>query len=64
MATAGGCLASQYIAAWIIGRRLEAEAIDDMMRAAAPIGEKDVYMARAVATVRPFLQGQDARRAA
>lgn len=64
MATAGGCLASQYIAAWIIGRRLEAEAIDGVIRAAAAVGEKDVYMARAVATVSPFLRSQDARRAA
>lgn len=55
VATAGGCLASQYIASWIVGRLLGSEAICDMMRAAAPVGEEDGYAARAVAVVSPFL---------
>lgn len=55
VATAGGCLASQYIAAWIVGRLLGAEAIGGMIRAAAPVGEEDSYVARAVAVVSPFL---------
>jgi len=55
VATAGGCLPSLYIAARIIGRRLGAEALDGVIRAAAAVGEKDVHAARAVATVSPIL---------
>jgi len=55
VATAGGCLASHYLAAWVIARgagRDEAEAI---LHYVAPVGEKDDYVARAMAAVGPFL---------
>jgi transcriptional regulator GlxA family with amidase domain len=49
VATAGGCLASQYIAAWIVERAAGAKAARDMIWYAAPVGEKDVYADRALA---------------
>lgn len=49
LATAGGCLASQYIAAWIIGRALGPQAARDCIWYAAPVGEKDAYADRAMA---------------
>lgn len=64
VATAGGCLASQYIVSWLIGHRLGAQAIGDVIRAAAPVGEEGGYVARAVATVAPFLPEKAARKAA
>ncbi|CAN5324056.1 DJ-1/PfpI family protein [soil metagenome] len=51
IATAGGCLASQYIAAWIIGRAQGEKAARDCIWYAAPVGEKDAYADRALAAV-------------
>jgi transcriptional regulator GlxA family with amidase domain len=49
VASAGGCLASQYIAAWIAERALGAKAAREMIWYAAPVGEKDAYADRAMA---------------
>jgi transcriptional regulator GlxA family with amidase domain len=40
IATAGGCLASQYLAAWVITRTLGQDAARSSIRYAAPVGEK------------------------
>jgi transcriptional regulator GlxA family with amidase domain len=51
VATAGGCLASPYLAGWMIARgagRADAEAA---LHYVAPVGEKDAYVANAMATV-------------
>ncbi|WP_158902652.1 DJ-1/PfpI family protein [Burkholderia sp. L27(2015)] len=56
VATAGGCLASHYLAAWIIGRL---EGIEEAVKAihyVAPVGEKDDYVSRAMGHIAPFLQ--------
>jgi transcriptional regulator GlxA family with amidase domain len=55
VATAGGCLSSQYIATWMIGRRLGLEAAQRVIHYVAPVGEKDAYVTRALDAVRPFL---------
>ncbi len=55
VATAGGCLASQYIAAWIIGRRLGLDRAADVIRYAAPVGQQEEYVTRALSAVRPFV---------
>lgn len=39
IATAGGCLSSQYLAAWVIYRKLGADAVDKALASVAPIGE-------------------------
>jgi transcriptional regulator GlxA family with amidase domain len=49
VATAGGCLASQYLATWIVERAAGAKAARDMIWYAAPVGEKDAYADRALA---------------
>jgi len=58
VATAGGCFASPYLAAWIIAR-LEG---DDAARAAlhyvAPVGEKEEYVSRAMKNIAPYLPAQ------
>lgn len=56
VATAGGCLASQYLATWMIARRGSVEEAADALRYVAPVGEKDLYVDRAVSVVRPFLE--------
>jgi len=55
VATAGGCLASQYLAAWIIARLLSTEAATDALAYVAPVGEKDEYVARAMRAIGRFL---------
>ena len=48
VATAGGCLASQYLAAWLIARLEGIEAAKSALHYVAPVGEKDEYVARAM----------------
>jgi transcriptional regulator GlxA family with amidase domain len=55
VATAGGCLASQYLATWIIARLDGIEAAERAMHYVAPVGEKGDYVARAIRNVAPFL---------
>jgi transcriptional regulator GlxA family with amidase domain len=56
VATAGGCLASQYLAAWIISRLGSEEDARNAIYYVAPVGQKDAYIAQALGTVSPFLQ--------
>jgi transcriptional regulator GlxA family with amidase domain len=56
VATAGGCLASHYLAAWIIARLEEVEAAESALHYVAPVGEKEEYVARAMRNIRPYLQ--------
>lgn len=58
VATAGGCLASQYLAAWIIARIEGRHAARDALHYIAPVGEKEEYVARAMQNIDPFLPGQ------
>ena len=57
VATAGGCLASQYLAAWVIARLEGVEAARSAMHYVAPVGEKNDYVARAMRHITPFLEG-------
>jgi transcriptional regulator GlxA family with amidase domain len=57
IATAGGCLASQYLAAWLMATRAGPEAAAKALHYAAPVGEKDAYVERLLGMVRPFLPG-------
>jgi len=45
IATAGGCLASQYLAAWVILRTLGEEAVRSAFHYVAPVGEEDTTVA-------------------
>jgi transcriptional regulator GlxA family with amidase domain len=56
VATAGGCLASQYLAAWVIARLVGLEAAQGAMHYVAPVGEKEEYVARAMRNITPFLE--------
>ncbi|WP_447756307.1 DJ-1/PfpI family protein [Sphingopyxis fribergensis] len=64
VATAGGCLASQYLAAWIISRLAGIDAAADALHYVAPVGEKALYVDRAIGVVRPFLMAEAAAGAA
>jgi transcriptional regulator GlxA family with amidase domain len=57
VATAGGCLASQYLAAWIIARLVGIDAAESALHYVAPVGEKQDYVRRALGNVRPYVLG-------
>ena len=56
VATAGGCLASQYLAAWTIARLASIGDAEAAIHYVAPVGEKDIYVERAMAVVTPFME--------
>lgn len=56
LATAGGCLASTYLATWTIARLHSLGGARDAMHYVAPVGEKDDYVTRALRNVTPYLE--------
>lgn len=55
VATAGGCLASQYLAGWMIARLESVAAAEIALHYVAPVGEKDEYVSRAMSHILRFL---------
>lgn len=55
VATAGGCMASPYLAAWIIARSEGLEAARSALHYVAPVGEKQAYVDRAMGNILPYL---------
>lgn len=55
IATAGGCLSSQYLAAWIIARTEGEEAARSALHYVAPVGEKEEYVERAMRNIAAYL---------
>lgn len=51
IATAGGCLASQYLGAWAIARTLGAEAARSVVDYVAPYGENAATVARVMSVI-------------
>lgn len=57
VATAGGCLASQYLAAWTIARLGSTGDAEEAIHYVAPVGQKQAYVRQAMAAISPFLEG-------
>jgi transcriptional regulator GlxA family with amidase domain len=55
IATAGGCLASQYLSAWAMVRGAGWGAAGRALHYAAPVGEKESYVKRVLEVIRPFV---------
>jgi transcriptional regulator GlxA family with amidase domain len=62
IATAGGCFASQYLAAWVIVRAEGEEAAADAIRYVAPVSEKEEYTTRALKNIAPYLPSPQGQR--
>lgn len=56
VATAGGCLASTYLATWLIARGASVGDAAGALYYVAPVGEKQAWIDRALAVVEPFLE--------
>jgi transcriptional regulator GlxA family with amidase domain len=54
IATAGGCLGSQYLASWFIARLAGIDAARDAMHYVAPVGEKEDYIERMLGNITPY----------
>lgn len=55
VATAGGCLASTYLAAWVIARLVGLDEARQALHYVAPVGEKAQYLVGAMAVIGPYL---------
>ena len=55
VATAGGCLASQYLAAWVLARMISVDAAREAIVYVAPVGEKEEYVTRALRAIESYL---------
>jgi transcriptional regulator GlxA family with amidase domain len=60
VATAGGCLASQYLSAWVIAKLDGLDAAQSALHYVAPVGEKEEYVARAMRNIMPFITRETA----
>jgi len=60
VATAGGCLASQYLASWMIARMGSREDAEAAIHYVAPVGEKARYVERALEVISPFIPAKEA----
>lgn len=54
VATAGGCLASTYLAAWVLARLEGVDAAQSALHYVAPVGEKEAFVQRAMGHVMPW----------
>lgn len=64
IATAGGCLASQYLATWILMRGASRDDAKAAIHYVAPVGQKDEYVDRAIRTVSDYLPKETTTTAA
>lgn len=56
IASAGGCLASQYLAAWVIARLEGIDAAQEAIHYVAPVGEKEECVTRTMENIMPFIK--------
>ena len=55
IATAGGCLSSQYLATWVLSKAAGQEAARSALHYVAPVGEKSTTVAHSLSMVSPYL---------
>ena len=55
IATAGGCMASQYLATWVIAKLAGKESAESAIHYVAPVGEKETNVAHSLSVVQPFI---------
>ena len=55
IATAGGCMASVYLAAWIIAKLADRQSAQSAIHYVAPVGEKEAMVAHCISVIEPYL---------
>jgi len=56
IATAGGCMASQYLATWVITKLAGKEAAEEAIFYVAPVGEKETTVSHSMSVVLPYIE--------
>ena len=56
IATAGGCLSSQYLATWIIAKLAGQQAAKNAIHHVAPVGEKELTVGHCMSVVMPYIE--------
>ena len=56
IATAGGCMSSQYLAAWIIAKLAGNDSAESAIHYVAPVGEKESAVSHSMSIVLPYIQ--------
>ena len=54
-ATAGGCLSSVYLVAWVITSMMGVATAERVLRSVAPVGEADNFVHHALEVIQPFV---------
>ena len=55
IATAGGCMSSQYLAAWIIAKLAGNESAEAAIQYVAPVGEKESTVFHCMSVISPYI---------
>ncbi len=55
IATAGGCMASQYLATWVIAKLAGEAAAKSAIHYVAPVGEKESQVDHSLSVIQPFI---------
>lgn len=58
VATAGGCMASVYLATWMIAQLGGIADAEEALHYVAPVGEKSSYIRQALSVITPFLPAE------
>jgi transcriptional regulator GlxA family with amidase domain len=56
IATAGGCMSSQYLATWVITKLAGRQAAEEAIYYVSPVGEKDSAVAHNLSIVLPYIE--------
>ena len=56
VATAGGCMSSQYLASWIIAKLAGIAAAESAIHYVAPVGEKEATVAHNLSVISPYIR--------
>ncbi|NRD74937.1 hypothetical protein HQQ94_17285 [Shewanella sp. VB17] len=56
IATSGGCMASQYLATWIIAKLAGKGSAESAIHYVAPVGEKESTVVHSMSIVSPYIQ--------
>ena len=59
VATAGGCLGSHYLAAWMIARLAGWKAAESVVHYVAPVGQKQQFVERALAVLQQYVRQEE-----
>ena len=55
VATAGGCMSSQYLATWVIAKLAGIEQAENALAYVSPVGEQDRFVCNGISVIQPYL---------